>query len=123
MDIHALDPGHIVCLSTGQRKGALAGMFRSGIEGYKVPGIGLSFEQKGRPLPVAKALYLSEIALYDLQVMVHYGRGLSYTFSLLLRSVVFRIFFQFIDPGLQYRVNKRFIIHHLDPRLEIDFGG
>ena len=82
MDIHDLDQGQIVCLSTGQREGALTGMFRSGIEGYKVPGIGLSLEEKSRPLPVAKALHLPELALYDLQVIVHHGCGFSYTLSL-----------------------------------------
>jgi len=120
MDIHDLYPGH---RSIGQRERAAAGMFRAGVEGYEVPGVGLSLEEKSSPLPIAKALHLSELALSDLQVIVHYRRGLSYTFSLFVCRVVFRICFQLIDPGLQYRVEKSFVIQQFHPRLKIDSGG
>ena len=78
MGIHDLDPGQIICLSSGQRERTAAGMFRAGVEGYEVPGVGLSLEEKSSPLPIAKALHLSELALYDLEVIVHNAGGLSW---------------------------------------------
>jgi len=63
-----------VCPPAG-KKGLLPACFAPGLKGYKAPGIGLSLEEKSRPLPVAKALHLPELAHYDLQVIIHHGRG------------------------------------------------